>query len=443
MDTLEHRRRAELRELGRLAFAELGDATTGIAKVHSAFSEHVFRGLRVGLRPVGLSDFVTPAKLLHDAIAGGTYTTITAMCDTASDVADKTADGWGRPPSQTVKGSAMIAAVNGLIGDELHAARSPLAEPMAIRVDGAPVPPMPDALRHAFPTATGHLVVFLHGLMETESAWRIGGRPTYGARLADDLNATEIQVRYNTGRHISQNGRELDRLLADIVAAWPVPVRRITLVGHSMGGLVARSACHRAEPEGADWVRSVDTVVSLGSPHLGAPLARSVHYLAAALHVLPESRPFAHLLRRRSSGVRDLFHGSLVDEDWSGRDLDALRVAAVQEVPLLTHATHLFVSATVTRDARHPVGRVVGDGLVLVPSAIGRNKKRHLGFRDEDGFAISSANHFTLLNDDSVYEWLLPRLRGVGADEGRALVGAGSGTETAPVEPRGSDLGRC
>ena len=441
MDTLERQRRTELREMGRLAFAELGDATTGIAKVHSAVSEHLFTGVRFGLRPVGLAEFVAPAKLLHDAIAGGTYSTIAAVCDTASEVAGQSADGWGRPPSQTVKGGALIAAINGLIGDELHAARSPLAEPMAVRVDGAMIPPMPDALRRAFPTATGHLVVFLHGLMETEAAWRIGGRPTYGARLADDVDATEIQVRYNTGRHISQNGRELDRLLTTLVDAWPVPVRTITLIGHSMGGLVARSACHRAELDGADWVRSVETVVSLGSPHLGAPLARSVHYLAAALHLVPESRPFAHLLRRRSAGVRDLFHGSLVDEDWSGRDLDALRVAAVEEVPLIEHATHLFVSATITRNARHPVGRVVGDGLVLTPSAIGRNKKRHIGFRDEDGFAISSANHFTLLNDDSVYEWLLPRLRGVGADEERMLVAPGA--ETEPVDPPGSDIGRC
>ncbi|MFD0926470.1 esterase/lipase family protein [Williamsia deligens] len=438
MDTLERQRRDELREMGRLAFSELGDAATGIAKVHSAFSEHIFTGLRVGLRPVGLDEFVRPAKLLHDAIAGGTYTTITAVCDTASEVASQAADGWGRPPSQTVRGGAMIAAINGLIGDELHQARSPLAEPMGIRLDGVAIPPMRNALANAFPTATGHLVVFLHGLMETEAAWSIGGRPTYGTRLAEDLGATEVQLRYNTGRHISQNGRELDRLLTEITTAWPVPVRHITLVGHSMGGLVARSACHRGELEGADWTGLVRHVVCLGTPHLGAPLARSVHYLTAALGAVPESRPFAHLLRRRSSGVRDLFHGSLVDEDWSGRDIDALRVAAVQEVPLLADATHYFVSATVTRSAKHPIGRVIGDGLVLVPSAVGKNKKRHIGFRDEDGFAISSANHFTLLNNDEVYAWLLPRLRGADPVPTDRAITAGD-----PVREPTSDLGRC
>ncbi|WP_188491076.1 lipase family alpha/beta hydrolase [Williamsia phyllosphaerae] len=427
MNSVVEQRRTEVRELTRLALAELGDATTGIAKVHSAISDHVFTGLRLGL-----GDFVTPAKTVHDAIAGGTYSVITAVCDTASEIAGETANGWGRPPSETTKGAMVIAAVNGLIGDHLDSQRSPLAQPMAIRVDGVPVAPTVGALAAAFPAATGRVVVFLHGLMETEAAWTLTGAPTYGTRLGDDLAATEIQVRYNTGKHVSENGRELEKLMAELVVSWPVPIHEIAFVGHSMGGLVVRSACFQAATAERLWVKRVRHVVCLGTPHLGAPLERSVHYLSAALDKLPESRPFARLLRRRSSGVRDLFHGSLVDEDWTGRDIDALRVAAVQEVPLLENATHCFVSATVTRNARHPLGRIIGDGLVLVPSASGRNKTRHIGFRDEDGFAIASANHFTLLNHDEVYDWLLARLS--------TPPGA---SEPDAVRPPTSDLGRC
>ncbi|KQS00778.1 hypothetical protein ASG12_07935 [Williamsia sp. Leaf354] len=438
MNDLAQQRRTEVRELSRLALAELGDATAGIAKVHSAFSEHIFAGLRLGL-----GDFVTPSKILHDSIAAGTYSVITAVCDTASEIAGQTADGWGRPPSQTSKGAFAIAAVNGLIGDHLDAQGSPLAEGMTIRVDGVPVAPTPADLAEAFPRATGRIVVFLHGLMETELAWRIGGRPTYGQRLGDDLDATEVQVRFNTGRHISENGRELDDLLSEVVANWPVPVDEIALVGHSMGGLVVRSGCFRAATDGHEWVARVRHVVSLGTPHLGAPMARSVHYLSAALDKLPESRPFARLLRRRSAGVRDLFHGSLVDEDWSGRDLDALRVAAVQEVPLLEGATHCFVSASVTRNPRHPLGRIIGDGLVLVPSANGRDKKRHIGFRDEDGFAITAANHFTLLNHDEVYDWLLARLDTSPGTPMPKQLTAGASAGPGAVRPPSSDLGRC
>jgi hypothetical protein len=118
---------------------------------------------------------------------------------------------------------------------------------------------------------------------------------------------------------------------------------------------------------------------------MGAPLAQTVHYASAALSALPETRPFGSFLRRRSGGIRDLRQGSLVDEDWRDCDPDALRSAACREVPLLEGATHHFVAATVTRSAKHPLGRLIGDWLVLEPSASGRSRTRRIPFRVEDG----------------------------------------------------------
>ena len=197
----------------------------------------------------------------------------------------------------------------------------------------------------AFPDARPYIVVFLHGLMETEHAWRLGGEEPYGARLKRDVEATPVEVRYNTGRHVSENGRSLADELEALIEAWPAEVDRIALVGHSMGGLVARSACHQAAERGDAWVRKVRHVVSLGTPHMGAPLEEAVHVAAAGLTALPETRPFGNFLRRRSAGIRDLRRGSLVDEDWHGRDPDALRAAACKEIPLLDGATHCFVAA--------------------------------------------------------------------------------------------------
>ena len=173
-----------------------------------------------------------------------------------------------------------------------------------------------------------------------------------------------------------------------------------------MGGLVARSAAHRASLRGAAWVEHVRHIVSLGTPHMGAPLEQSVHYLSAALSALPETQPFGAFFRRRSSGIRDLRQGSLVDADWRDCDRDALRARACAEVSLLEGATHCFVSATITRDQGHPVGRLLGDCLVLVPSASGRSRTRRLGFRDEDGLHVGGANHFALLRHPAVYEQL-------------------------------------
>ena len=300
--------------------------------------------------------------------------------------------------------------IQGLRGDALEAESSALAQPMAVRAHGEVVPPERAPLARAFGAATPKLAVFVHGLMETERAWLLGGTPTYGERLAHDGDYTPLYVRYNSGRHISENGLELSKLLDALVGEWPVPVKEIALVGHSMGGLVARSACFQANEEGAIWVRRVRHVVSLGTPHMGAPLEQMTHYASAALDRVPETRPFARFLRRRSAGIRDLRQGSLVDEDWRGRGPDALRAAACREVPLLEGASHCFVSATVTRSARHPVGRLIGDWLVLVPSASGRSRSRRIPFRAEDGLHVGKATHFALLNHPAVYaqlrDWL-------------------------------------
>jgi pimeloyl-ACP methyl ester carboxylesterase len=374
----------ELAALTRLGLDELGSAAAGIGRIHKAIADRAFGASGRG---------ATPARAIHDEIARRVYGGLRLGASAFGRAASLAVA--GRPPiSIAPRGAAVIGVLDGLIGDALEREQSALQEPMSIRVAGRAVAP------EDVPNAGPRVVVFVHGLMETEFSW---GRDPYGDRLE---GWTPVYLRYNTGRHISRNGASLDELLSELVATWPVEIERIALVGHSMGGLVARSACHQASQRDARWVTKVRHVVSLGTPHMGAPLAQSVHYLSAALHALPETRPFAAFFRRRSGGIRDLRQGSLVDADWRDCDPDALRARACEEVPLLEGATHCFVSATVTRDPRHPVGRLLGDSLVLAPSASGRSRTRRLGFRDEDGLHIGGANHFALLRHPQVYEQL-------------------------------------
>ncbi|MCH5642762.1 GPI inositol-deacylase [Gordonia sp. ABSL49_1] len=399
-------RRAEVRAVGRLGFTELGRATRGIAAVHRLVSDGVFSGFaRTPLRA-----WTQPSHRAHDAVAGGVYTAVASSLEVAADIAGGLLDTPGRAPSATPRGAAMIGVLNGLIGDELEAAGSPLAPGMDVRVHGEPVAVSTDALVRAFPDPTGHLVVFLHGLMETEHAWRREARATYGRRLQSDLGATPIFVRYNTGRHISDNGRDLSELLNRLVLLWPTPVTTLTLVGHSMGGLVIRSACHAASESSAYWPEALRHTVSLGTPHHGAPLARGVHAATAALRSVPVTRPFGELLRRRSVGVRDLFHGNLIDDDWRWAEPDVLRQAPGADIPLAPGVRHLYATASVTRDPRHPLGRVIGDGLVLIPSGRGESRTRRTGFRVDDGLHVGGAHHFTLLNNESIYRWMRAQL---------------------------------
>ena len=386
----------ELRALTALGFDELRQATGGLGSIHQALAARVFRAVGPGAALV---------RPLYEPITRGVYAGL-GLGTRAIGLAAQAAVARRDVPvlSTTPRGSAMIAAITGLTGDALEQQGSPLARPMAVRVGGSPVELEPVTVAETFPDATPRVVVFLHGLMETEFSW--GARVTYGERLRDELRYTPVYVRYNSGLRISQNGRCLSELMDELVSAWPVEVERIALVGHSMGGLVARSACHCGALEEAGWVQHVRQSVSLGTPHMGAPLEQVVHYLSAGLARLPETRPVANFLRRRSGGIRDLRQGSLVDEDWRDCDPDALRAAACAEVPLLEGATHCFVSATVTRSDRHPVGRLIGDTLVLKPSATGRSRSRRIPFEEEYGMHVGGASHFALLNHPAVYEKL-------------------------------------
>lgn len=404
MTELAQRDADEVRSLARLAFGELSGAAAGLYGFHRAIAARAFGASGPG---------AVPARVLHDAIAERVYTGVGGTFRLLGAVADaglgrrRVAD--GRALSSSPRGALVIGALTGLIGDRLEREGSELHQPMAARVDGRPVEPGSEALSAAYPGATGQLVVFLHGLMESEFSWRVGAGPageTYGSRLRDDLGFTPVELRYNTGRHVSENGLELANVLERLVAFWPLEVERIVLIGHSMGALVARSGCHQAAERGAAWTERVSHVISLGSPHMGAPLAQGVHWASAALDAVPETRPLATLLRRRSAGIRDLRQGSLVDADWRDRDPDALRAQACQEVPLLDGATHFFVAATVTSNPRHPLARLVGDYLVLEGSASGRGRSRRIPFEAEHGIVIGGAHHVALLNHPQVYECL-------------------------------------
>ena len=377
---------SEAKALVRLGVDELASAPHGIKAFHLAIAERAFNG--VG--PAG-----RPAKLVHDAISGAVYGGLGQATRLGGRAVEAVAGRrYTQLLSESPRGATLIGIINGLVGDTLEEERNELRQPMAIRIDGTPVGV------DSFPEPTPRLAVFLHGLMETEFSW--GRRPNYGSRLAEEAGWTPIYVRYNSGLRISQNGRSLAQLLERTVADWPVPVERIALIGHSMGGLVCRSAAYRGSEDRMSWVRNVSHVVSLGTPRRGAPLEEIVHVGSAALNALPEMQPVARFLRRRSGGIRDLRRGSLVDEDWQDRDPDALRATACKEIPLLDGAKHCFVSASVTRSPRNPLGRLVGDMLVLGSSAA--------PWREEHRFHLGGAGHFALLNHPEVYarlrDWL-------------------------------------
>ena len=279
--------------------------------------------------------------------------------------------------SSTWMADAALGAINGAVGDHLASRENELDLSMSLR-DGDRYLQL-DEPAWTFAQASRRVAVFLHGLGTTEWSWCLEGEAyhgdpeaCFGRLLQRDLDFAPLYVRYNTGRHISENGRALSAVLERLVASYPEPIDDLTLLGHSMGGLVVRSACHHALVAGCTWPGKLRRVFCLGSPHRGAPLARLGHVMGLALGSvdLPATRIVARIIEGRSAGIKDLKEGSVLDEQWldfepmEGADPRANAVR-VPEVP------HYFISASVTEDPNHPVGRLVGDLLVQIPSASG------------------------------------------------------------------------
>jgi pimeloyl-ACP methyl ester carboxylesterase len=283
------------------------------------------------------------------------------------------------------------SALNGWLGDRLDAEASPLAVPMAVRVGGRDLALEPAAIADAYPHATGRIVVFTHGLGESEDAWRLRARArggTYATALRDALGTTAVFVRANTGLPIAENGARLSRLLDRLVAAWPVAVERVDLIGHSMGGLIGRTACDVAVREGHAWIEPLQVTVTLGTPHHGAPLEQAAARTASLLALVPEAAPLGKVIDSRSAGIKDLRTGL--------------------DLPLHAPARHYAIAATLTVSDRHLVARALGDALVLRPSAHGIGRRgRRTGFLDDAVAHVGGIDHFALLNDPAVEERLL------------------------------------
>ncbi|MBW2210226.1 MAG: alpha/beta hydrolase [Deltaproteobacteria bacterium] len=267
----------------------------------------------------------------------------------------------------------------------------------------------------AFPNPTNKVCVFVHSLAATEWLWSLSseehyGDPdvTFGTRLADDLGFTPIYLRYNTGRHISENGRALAKLIAEVLDAYPVPVEEIALVGHSMGGLVVRSAAHYAREHDEPWVAHLRHVACIGSPHLGAPLEKAVNVLTNVLRKVDAAGAHvpAELLDSRSAGIKDLRYGYTIDEEWAGRDPDEVFADARRHVPLVDGVGYYFLAATIARDPAHPLGQLLGDLMVRLPSASGEAPEHARRIHFSGGAVFPGMNHIHIANHPDVYEAL-------------------------------------
>jgi pimeloyl-ACP methyl ester carboxylesterase len=307
---------------------------------------------------------------------------------------------------------AVVAALNGVLGDQLFARNNPLAIAMQIRVNGRPLEPTAAGIRASVPRPRNRVIVMVHGLCMNDLQWNRESHD-HGRALARDLDANALYLHYNSGRHVSTSGTELASLLEQLVAQWPVPLREIVLVGHSMGGLVTRSAFAVAQKHGLSWPGLVRALVFLGAPHHGASLERGGHGVDMLLAASPYTAAFTRLGRLRSAGITDLRHGSVRDEDWQQRDRFAHGCDMRRPQPLPRNAPCFAIAGSLSKAAPDRGRAPRGDGLVSVASALGRHEdaRRDLRFKLARQRIAYGTGHLDLLSSKDVHQqmkrWLV------------------------------------
>jgi pimeloyl-ACP methyl ester carboxylesterase len=385
----------DLRAAAKLAV----DATRGVTDLVEEMHLTIASGPAILGRPLAL-----PARAMT-ALAYGMTRGITSLVGAGLDVAISQLAPLLGESQPSAEREGVVSALNAVLGDRLDETNSPLAISMTLRSKGQPLRLAPDGLLESFPDARGKLLVLVHGSGMNDRQWARRGHD-HGAELARELGYTPIYVRYNSGLHISTNGRKLAALLEQLVGAWPTHVDEVSILGHSMGGLVARSACLAAEAEPSVWRTKLRNLVCLGSPHHGSPLERGGNLADLLLDLTSYSAPFGRLARIRSAGVTDMRFGNVLDEHWRGRERFDRSGDVRRDLTLPEGVSCYAIAGTTAKGASSDL---VGDGLVPIDSALGRHERPDLTLpfpRTHQWIALETG-HLELLHRREVYAQLL------------------------------------
>ena len=366
-----------------------------------------------GVKPLGITGLVYGGIKGITRLAGGTADAVLARAVPFVNAR------FGVQASSPQR-EAVLAALNGVLGDHLLSTANPLAITMALRHQGKALPLDRVALVQRLPHATGKILVVAHGLCMNDLQWSVpekvgknGMASSHPEVLARELGYTPVYLHYNTGLHTSVNGQQFAALLEQLLQAWPQPVQELSLLVHSMGGLVARSACSYAEKAGQAWRKRLKNIVFLGTPHHGAPLEQVGNWIDTLLGSNVVTRPFAAIGQIRSCGITDLRHGHVLESSWlvNGKELDRFERSPDSREPLplpggvacYAVAASTFTAPGSIRDA------LIGDGLVPLRSALGQHDEaRHvLAFEPQNQWTAWGVNHMALLKNPGVTAQML------------------------------------
>jgi len=307
----------------------------------------------------------------------------------------------------------LIPIIHGLVGDTLAENNHSLTINMSFRKNRQDVTVEELCLEERLIGKGQHLVVFAHGLMGNEVIWQSNADEQslkYGTLLEQELGITSIYIRYNTGLHISENGKSLAQLLQQLFDVYGENISQITLLGYSMGGLVVRSAGYYANQQHHRWLTRLSSVILMSVPNDGAYLEQFGHLTTSILRKIPNlpTRLVAEAIDQRSDGIKDLRHGWMVEEDWKHPDCHRLLNVPRTSVNPLPGVTYHIIAGTIAQDEMSPLAVFFGDGLVSKHSALGKTFANHYQSSSQQITyqTFPKMNHATMLNNLEVYQYI-------------------------------------
>jgi hypothetical protein len=263
----------------------------------------------------------------------------------------------------------------------------------------------------------GKLIIMVHGLMNDETIWHSNPEDLIqrmGTFLEKQNKANILYIRYNTGRHISQNGRDFSSLIQNLIDTFKNYIKELTIISHSMGGLVTRSAGYYAEKSGHNWLSKLKNVFLIGVPNEGSYLARVAHMAQYFLRKFDptENDTIAKFFEIRSNGIKDLSFGFLVDEDWQNPNYEREKKVKATKVYPVPNVEYYLVAGTVsTKSEKKKIFTFFGDGLVEKQSALSDLFKEKESQQGMVHFKLfENENHLSLLESEKVQEFMFESL---------------------------------
>jgi len=387
----------------------------GITKIGADAVVHASHVIEAFQRQIVHPSFLptTPIQRLVSGISAGVHKTLRFTAKGVGKSAQHALNLLDQERSTGIrfeKKRAMLAVINGVVGDYLSRNNNPLAQPMQINYRGEPINNVSGIALPENAPVNGKILLLIHGLCMDDLCWTRGNH-NHGEALAEALQMTPLYLRYNTGLHVSDNGATLSSLVEALLDAWPVPVEELVIVGHSMGGLVVRSAVQQAGHHNKSWVSKLGKIVFLGTPHQGTTLEKVGNYVHALLHNLPYTKPLAKLGGLRSAGITDLRFGNLVKEDWEKHDRFAKHSDVRQPINLPEKIRCYAIAATLGENENDLKSCVAGDGLVPLESALGKHENPAQQLVFAGNHTLYKTGHMDLLSSQSAYkvlkDWLL------------------------------------